>query len=82
MAPVAVAKTSDRSVVGIMVDFANAIPYYLEREAWDETTLPFVEERLARTPCYSSRRSEEVVFPDRDAPRLLAKRWGLPNGGL
>ena len=39
MQPVTVGPTVDRSVVGIMVDFAKAVPYYLARDAWDETTL-------------------------------------------
>ena len=76
MAPVVVAPTVDRSVVGIMVDFAKAIPFYLERGAWDESTLPFVEARLAETPCHAGRRFEDVVVPYRNAPELLLARWG------
>jgi hypothetical protein len=75
MSPVYIAKTTDRSVVGIMVDFAKGIPFHLEVGGWDETTLPFVENRLAETPCYAGRRSEEVIFPDQKAPELLAERW-------
>jgi hypothetical protein len=76
MVPVIVAPTVDRSVVGIMVDFAKALPYYLESGAWNESTLPLVEARLAKTPCHAGRRFEQVVFPERDAPRLLMARWG------
>lgn len=76
MSPVAVAPTADRSVVGIMVDFAKAVPFHLEPGSWDESTLPFVEAKLAETPCYSGRRFEEVVFPKYKAPELLAARWG------
>ena len=47
MSPVAVDATIDRSVVGIMVDFAKSIPYHLAPGAWDESTLAFVEARLA-----------------------------------
>jgi hypothetical protein len=75
MAPVVIAKTEDRSVLGFLVDFAKMIPYYLEAGAWDETTLPFVEAKLARTPCHAGKRFEEVIFPDRAAPKLLAARW-------
>ena len=75
MAPVNIARTTDRSVLGIMVDFAKSIPYSLKRGGWDETTLPFVESRLAETPCYTSRGFEEVIFPERRAPELLAARW-------
>jgi hypothetical protein len=76
MQPVAVAPTVDRSVVGIMVDFAKSVPFHLEPGAWDETTLPFVEGRLAETPCHATRPFEEVVFPERKAPELLLARWG------
>jgi hypothetical protein len=76
MEPVVVGPTVDRSVIGIMVDFAKSIPFHLEPGAWDETTLPFVEERLAETPCHAGRRFEDVVFPERKASELLLARWG------
>ena len=76
MPPVEVDATIDRSVVGIMVDFAKSVPYHLEPGAWDESTLVFVEARLAETPCHAGRRFEDVVFPDRKAPQLLLARWG------
>ena len=71
-----VAKTSDRAVVGIMVDFANMIPYHLDRGAWDESTLPFVEAKLAGAPCFSSRSGEQTVFPNLATRTLLVERWG------
>lgn len=76
MEAVAVSVTTDRSVVGIMVDFAKSIPFHLEPGGWDETTLPFIEARLAETPCHAGRRFEDVVFPERKAPALLLARWG------
>jgi hypothetical protein len=75
MSPVGVAKTVDRSVVGILVDFAFMIPYHLARGAWDETTLPFIEAKLAKNPCFAGRRFEEVVVPETATPALLASRW-------
>jgi hypothetical protein len=75
MTPVSIAPTDDRSVMGTLVDFAKVIPDYLEVGAWDETTLPFVEARLAKTPCHAARRFEEVIFPEDDAPTLLEQRW-------
>ena len=75
MSPVCVAKTADRAVVGILVDFAFAIPFHLERGAWDVTTLPFIEAKLAKNPCFAGRRFEEVVFPDKATPALLTSRW-------
>jgi uncharacterized protein DUF6933 len=75
MDPVIVAVTQDRSVLGSMVDFAKAIPAYLPIEGWDMTTLPFIESRLAETPCRVSDRFDTAIFPDRATPELLAARW-------
>jgi len=75
MEPVIVAVTQDRSVLGSMVDFAKAIPVYLPIGGWDLTTLPFIESRLAETPCRVSDRHESAIFPERAAPDLLAARW-------
>ena len=75
MSNVVVTKTIDRSVVGILVEFAHAIPFFLARGAWNETTLPFLETWLAQTPCYAGRPGDGCVFPDRDTPPLLASRW-------
>jgi hypothetical protein len=75
MTPVVVAATKDRSVLGIMVDFAKAVPYYLEHGGWDDSTLPFVEARLAETPCHASHRHEDVIFPGKAAPAILARHW-------
>lgn|SRR5678816_2090701 len=69
---VAVAPTVDRSVVGIMVDFAKSIPDYLESEGW---SLNLVEELLAETPCHAGLSGDRVVFPDRKAPELLRAKW-------
>jgi hypothetical protein len=49
MRPVTVGATIDRSVVGIIVDFAKSIPYHLEPGAWDESTLASVEARSKRS---------------------------------
>ena len=76
MEPVMVGGTVDRSVVGILVDFAKSVPFYLERGAWDDGTLAFVEARLAETPCHAGRRFEDVIFPHRKASELILARWG------
>ncbi|MGQ0702280.1 MAG: DUF6933 domain-containing protein [Gemmatimonadales bacterium] len=75
MVPVLVARTRDRSVLGTLVDFAKTIPLYLPVRSWDKTTLPFLEGRLAETPCRCSGRDEDVIWPGRDALRLLWHRW-------
>ena len=75
MDPVLIGPTRDRSVLGSMVDFAKHIPFYLEVGGWDTTTLPFVEARLAETPCRVTGRFEDTIFPDRVAPQLIQERW-------
>jgi uncharacterized protein DUF6933 len=75
MGAVVIGQTIDRSVLGIMVDFAKGIPYYLEPRRWDETTLRMVEQRLAETPCHAARSSDRVIFPETKAPELLRAKW-------
>lgn len=72
---VRVGKTIDRSVTGQLVDFAKALPYYLPIDGWDESTLQAAEEKLAETPCRSSRRFSEVIWPGRTAIQLLHTTW-------
>jgi hypothetical protein len=72
---VLIAKTADRSVVGIMVDYANMIPYHLPADGWDTTSLLFVEAKLQHNPCFAAGPSDKVIFPDRATPFLLSKRW-------
>ena len=76
MQSVAVAKTADRSVVGIMVDYAFSLPYHLHRGQWDETTLPFVEAQLAENPCFAGKAAGKCIVPVDATPELLASRWG------
>lgn len=75
MRPVVLGPTVDRSVLGIMVDFAKAVPYHLEPGRWNEDTLALVEERLAETPCHAGRSADRVIFPERKAPDLLHAKW-------
>lgn len=74
MAPVHIGPTVDRSVLGIMVDFAKGVPYYLE-PGWDAAALGLVEDRLATTPCHAGKPAHRVVFPDQKAPELLTAKW-------
>jgi hypothetical protein len=75
MASVAIGPTVDRSVLGIMVDFAKAVPYHLEPGHWGEGTLQIVEDRLAETPCRAARSFERVIFPEMKAPEILRAKW-------
>lgn len=74
-AKVGVGKTVDRSVVGQMVDFAKAIPFYLPIRGWDEDWLPGVEDKLAETPCRASRPDAEVIWPRSRAIELMTATW-------
>ncbi len=76
MADVVTRPTTDRSVLGIMVDFAKGAAYFREPGQWDETVLPEVEAWLAKTPCHAGRRLSQTVFPNRKAPELLHAHWG------
>lgn len=73
--PVQVAPTADRSVVGIMVDYAKMIPYYV-RPGFCDAELAETEERLWGNPCHAGRPSGGAVFPDRKTHELLSLRWG------
>ncbi|HUF72275.1 MAG TPA: hypothetical protein VMR74_05185 [Gammaproteobacteria bacterium] len=71
-----VGRTRDRSVIGQMVDFAKAIPYYVPiGTGRDEARLRVVEDQLAHTPCRCGRSDAETIWPDRDSALLLAERW-------
>ena len=74
MHPVIVAPTVDRSVLGIMVDFAKAVPYY-PGNLRTEQGLAGLEDWLAQTPCHAGSVADRVVFPDRKAPELLRATW-------
>lgn len=58
-----------------MTDFGKPIPFYLATNRWDETTLRFVESRLGETPCYATRRFEELIFQESAAGKLLAAKY-------
>lgn len=75
MTPLTICPTTDRAVLGIMVDFARSVSHYLDPGRWGEDALRLAERRLAETPFYASRSVEHVVFPNRTAPRLLRAKW-------
>ena len=75
MRPVRIGPTVDRSVLGIMADFANSVPYYLGPGGLGDSALVGAENRLAGTPCYAGKASGRVVFPDRKALELLVAKW-------
>ena len=76
MTPVVVSPTIDRSVLGILVDFAKVVPYHLEGVQIGAGSLRALEDHLAETPCHASLSHERVVFPDIKAPELLRAKSG------
>lgn len=69
------AKTSDRSVLGVMVDFAKMLPHALPVGFSDHSGLMEAEEFLWGNPCYAGKSDRDVVFPRMRAPDLLRARW-------
>jgi hypothetical protein len=59
-------KTISKQVLGVLVDFAKALPYYLE----DDPSLLFVALKLAHTPM--SPLFKTSVFPDRATTSLFS----------
>lgn len=75
MSPARVAKTSDRSVLGVMVDFAKMLPSVLDPGFSDHGDLMEAEEFLWDNPCYAGKTAREVVFPRKKARELLTGQW-------
>ena len=76
MSSVGVAPTRDRSILGVLNDTAQRVPFYLRHTDWDETTLPFIEARLVQTPWRLPKRSKDYIFPLDLIPQVLTGRWG------
>lgn len=76
MSSVSVAATRDRSILGVLNDTAQRVPFHLRHTGWDETTLPFIEARLVQTPWRLPKRSKEYLWPLDLIPQLLTDRWG------
>ena len=72
---VRVARTKDKSVIGTLVDFARALPYYLPSDGWDARHLRAAEDKLLETPCRCGRSFRETVWPRERTARLLTDQW-------
>jgi hypothetical protein len=75
MERVIVRPTSNRSVVGSLVDFEKAVPFRFDPGNWP-ATLVAVEAKLAETPCRTSA-GTDVIFPMEATVALLQSVWGL-----
>jgi Domain of unknown function (DUF6933) len=75
MARAEIAPTVNRSVLGIMVDFAKSVPYYLKPGCCNATALRLAEERLAETPCHAGKPFDQVIFPDKKTAEVLHMKW-------
>ena len=77
MTPLHVAPPSDRSVLGIMVDYAKMLPAFLEPGFSDHSGLMGAEELLWDNPCHAGKAAEFVVFPRKKTSELLLARPDL-----
>jgi hypothetical protein len=75
MSGVCVGPTRERHVLGYLTEFTRTVPFHLPVGGWDLTTLPFVETRLAETPC----RLGVLIFPDQATRALLAAQWSATD---
>jgi hypothetical protein len=81
MNPVRVAKTTDRSVLGTMVDFAHMATYIIPEGNWGHADLDVLEAKLGTSPCRVSRGHGDSFFPDQKTFEVLQTRWiGPPKG--
>jgi hypothetical protein len=72
---VAIGKTTDRSVLGQMVDFGKTLSFIIPEGFWGAADLRDAEDRFAETPCRCSSRDEDVIWPERMAVQLLETTW-------
>jgi len=70
-----VGPTRNRSVLGLLVEFAKDTAFLLPIRNWGEVALLEVEDYLARTPWQASGPSASTIFPNKVAPKLLEARW-------
>lgn len=76
MENVSVGRTTDRSIVGQMVDFAKAVPYYVPlSESKNDLALQEAEDNLGDTPCRCTALRSQAIWPVQEAVRLLEERW-------
>jgi hypothetical protein len=75
MSSVVIGPTRDRSVLGIMIDFAKAVPFHVVPGQRDEDTWRAIEDRLAETPCYAARPDGQVIVPEQKASEALMAKW-------
>jgi hypothetical protein len=78
MNPVHIDRTADRSVLGIMVDYAKMLSYDLEpgfSEVAEVADLRAAEEFLWDNPCHAGRPGDGSIWPREVTPELLEGRW-------
>ncbi len=73
MRDIEVGPTASRSIIGQMVDFASAVPYFLPKDEWGDGDLRLIEQQLGETPCLCSGRFRDTIWPAREALKLLGE---------
>jgi hypothetical protein len=74
MAPATVGKTTDRSVLGTMVDFVHMTYHILPEHGWGQSDLLALEAKLAASPRRVTRPARGGFFPDQKTTELLEAR--------
>jgi hypothetical protein len=79
MAPMAVAKTASRQVLGVMNQYAFELPYRLApvigRGASEVDELRVAEDQLGDTPLFCSKPGHAVVVPNEATVVAMLTRW-------
>ncbi len=79
MAPMAVAKTANRQVLGVMNQYAFELPYRLApvigRGASEVDELRVAEDQLGDTPLFCTKPGDAVVVPDEATVVAMLTRW-------
>ena len=78
--PVQIGATVDRSVLGIMVDFAKGVPYYLET-VWDDGALEVVEDSVGGNAMSRREAIGASGIPKIEGARTTSCKMGWLTGG-
>ncbi len=75
MAPVVVAKTANRSVLGFMNEYGYQVEAYMDEQYGGPRGLHEVEARLEDNPCHAGKTGNACFWPRERTLELLKARW-------